>query len=428
MNTNFESMTLKNGLGLKTLKNSFLHSVTMGLYVKKLPEPVCGIAHLVEHLFFRRLDDIQQEELYHETDCIGATLNATTYADFICFNVTVSPRKITEAFQLLPKIFNTFEWNHQEISAEKEVVKRQIEDRYVSVYTKADLDYYKGTSKGTLLMGRLSDINKMSAKEINTYKNNMFAPQNACFVLTGNFNNDDIAYCIKLLNRIPASNDVIFPTSSPSVSNFSRRHEKADKIYSATDEFADVCISFDVDENKINRYAAELLFSILGFGVTSKLSQGLREQKGFVNEINGNIEFSDYAGRMTFEYSVIAENLSKSLWHTFEILTQAKNNLTDIDLQRNIMFYTENQYRLLDDAQELNFLIGWRAFIEKEQIKSVDDLIERYKKITIEDIRYAANEILKPKNLIISVSNNNKILSKAHLTKSLKDCRKKLEV
>lgn len=428
MNTKFETKTLENGMTVKTLQNNHLHSVNLGVYVNKIPEPICGIAHMVEHMFFRRLGDIPQEKLYFEMDKIGATINAATYSDFVCFDITVAPSKIKEAFDLMSRIFSAFEWNSEDVLAEKEVVKRQIEEHYNSLYSKTDLAYYDGTPKGSLLMGKISDINKMSARKINEYREMMFISENACFVMTGNFVNEDLTYCIEGLSKISCKAIENSLTKDYSIKDFSLRTENSDKIYSSKDGFSDVCISFDVDEKKINRYAAEYLFNVLGFGVTSKLSQKLREQEGLISDINGGIEFTDYSGRMTFEYEVKNTGLTDSLLSTFDVLARIKNNLSQADIESNIVFYTENQERLLDDVRELNFLIGWRGFIGNEQIKSMEDLIDRYKNITVDKINQASNEILTPKNLTISVSNNNQRFSKEELKTLLQNCRDKLEV
>lgn len=153
MNTKFETNILNNSLTVKHIKNEHLHSVNIGIYARKLPEKICGIAHMTEHMFFRRLCDIPQRQLYFETDKIGATLNGATYADFICLDITVSPSKIREAFLLISKVFKSFEWRPQEVEAEKRVVKRQIEDRYNSLYSKADMKYYESTPKGSFYNG-----------------------------------------------------------------------------------------------------------------------------------------------------------------------------------------------------------------------------------------------------------------------------------
>lgn len=58
----------------------------------------------------------------------------------------------------------------------------------------------------------------------------------------------------------------------------------------------------------------------------------------------------------------------------------------------------------------------------------MEDLIDRYKNITVAEINQASNEILTPKNLTIRVSNNNQSFSKEELKTILKNCRDKLDV
>lgn len=181
-----------------------------------------------------------------------------------------------------------------------------------------------------------------------------------------------------------------------------------------------------VDGASVNRYAAEILQSIIGYGVTSKLSQVLREKLGFTSEIGGSIEFTGYSGRMSFEFEVHNENIEESLTAVFDILQQSKYGLTENDMQSNKVFYTDNQYRLLDDVHELNFLIGWRTFVENEPFCSIDELISKYDDVTVRDINEAAEKIFRSQNLVISVSNDNKIYRKIKLNNLFDNLRKEL--
>lgn len=426
MNTEFKTTILKNGLTVMSLKNCHLHSVNIGIYVHKLPESICGIAHLTEHMFFRRLGNISQRQLYFETDRIGATLRAVTYADFICFDIIVSPTKVKDAFNIISKVFDDFLWTPAEVAAEKKVVRRQIEEKYNSVYSKADAAYYDGTPKGVPIMGRISDVNKMSAKLVNEYHKKVFVPNNCCVVLTGNFDNDDLRYCEKFLGNLPQNAKTENNNLSDyHIKEFANRSCESDKIYNSDYEFSDVIISFDVDTKKVNRYAAEILHSIIGFGVTSKLSQELRERYGFVSEVDGDIEFSGNTGRMTFEFEVKNTNLNQSLKSAFGVISRAKGALKCEDLETSILFYSENQYRLLDDSRELNFLIGYRSFATDEGLCSIDELSERYAICTIDDINRAAYEIFTPNNLIITVSNSKKH-KKSEIVDTFKKIRKEL--
>lgn len=285
--------------------------------------------------------------------------------------------------------------------------------------------FYQGTPKGSALMGKLSDIQKMSAKRINDYKKSCFIPDNCCVVITGNFSQNDLNYCMEKLSKVPPYGK--HTTQELYIKNFSVRSSEDDKIYCGCDTFSDVSISFDVDEKKVNRYAAEILCSIFGYGVTSKLSLLLRDQMGLISEIDANTEFSSYSGRMVFEFEVSNSKLIDSLNAAFDVLSNAKNELTKVDIDSNILFYTENQYRLLDDARELNFLIGWRSFIENENLTSVDDLVERYSSISLTDLKRAAKQIFSPDNLVLTMTNNNRKLNKSKLVETINSCRSRLE-
>ena len=324
-------------------------------------------------------------------------------------------------------MFKSFEWRPQEVEAEKRVVKRQIEDRYNSLYSKADIKYYESTPKGSFIMGNISDINRMSVKSVNEYRRSVFVPENCCVVLTGNFSCNDLSHFTNELEQLPMTDtgtNLMLPKYT--VKEFCNRSSASDRIYGSSDGFSDVSISFDVDGASVNRYAAEILQSIIGYGVTSKLSQVLREKLGFTSEIGGSIEFTGYSGRMSFEFEVHNENIEESLTAVFDILQQSKYGLTENDMQSNKVFYTDNQYRLLDDVHELNFLIGWRTFVENEPFCSIDELISKYDDVTVRDINEAAEKIFRSQNLVISVSNDNKIYRKIKLNNLFDNLRKEL--
>ena len=228
--------------------------------------------------------------------------------------------------------------------------------------------------------------------------------------------------CIR--DRTDTGTNLMLPKYT--VKEFCNRSSASDRIYGSSDGFSDVSISFDVDGASVNRYAAEILQSIIGYGVTSKLSQVLREKLGFTSEIGGSIEFTGYSGRMSFEFEVHNENIEESLTAVFDILQQSKYGLTENDMQSNKVFYTDNQYRLLDDVHELNFLIGWRTFVENEPFCSIDELISKYDDVTVRDINEAAEKIFRSQNLVISVSNDNKIYRKIKLNNLFDNLRKEL--
>ena len=79
-------LSLANGLHVLT-EPTCDQGVTIALFFKggaayERPDEI-GIFHMIEHLFFRKLDDLDWKTLFFEVDKIGAVFNAATYRGFI---------------------------------------------------------------------------------------------------------------------------------------------------------------------------------------------------------------------------------------------------------------------------------------------------------------------------------------------------------
>ena len=93
MNTerNLRRTVLPNGLIVLTERMDHLHSVAMGIWIKsgsrcETPE-INGISHFVEHMLFKGTRSRSAQRIAREMDSIGGNLDAFTSKETICFNV-----------------------------------------------------------------------------------------------------------------------------------------------------------------------------------------------------------------------------------------------------------------------------------------------------------------------------------------------------
>lgn len=95
--------------GIKTIYYPIqqTHSITIGLYIKVGSRyensSNNGITHLLEHLHFRRLGVLTQEEIYHNMESLGSTLRAATHKDFVRYHMKVRPKHLNECIVFLRK-------------------------------------------------------------------------------------------------------------------------------------------------------------------------------------------------------------------------------------------------------------------------------------------------------------------------------------
>ena len=424
-----QDIVLKNGLRFISHENNGIQMFNIALYFKSCSvyetKANNGITHLVEHLFFRQLNDITQESLYYRMEQIGTTLKAKTYKDFVCFNMLVLPQFLEEAIQIMCRILMSFNWKKENIEKEKRVVKKQIAFEYLSYSEYIDELYLKSTEYELPIMGTQKNIDRFTVPELNHWKKTFFNCNNACLVLTGNFSVRDRESVMKKIEKIEnRGNTACHPNRIPE--RFLQRTELSDSIVKTKDHISDIWVTFDLNLNSKNFALCCFLNSILGEGVGSRLSLVLRENLALTDQIYSNIYVYYKFAKMKVELSVLNSDLEQSLKALFSVIQKIKQRVTEKDYKSSILFFTDNKKSMLDDARQLNDYYGWNHFILNWENSELNSIIEENRKITISQLEQTAKNIFKKENLMITIKNNPKIVQEKRLKKLLSALRNSL--
>lgn len=382
-----------------------LHSVTISISFRTGTlyenEKNNGITHLIEHLFFRRLSDLSQELLYLKMQRIGAEIIGKTYCDYVNFTITVVPKYFSDALDLMMKFFDDFEWNNTEITDEKEVVFRQIENRGLSYEKWLDDIYFESTKYTFPIMGTYDTVLSLTKDEINLWKKMYFSLQNSCISITSAFSDDDYVIMRNTLNQIQNfhncgdnRNKVI----ELPINFCSRKFENQIHYENSDSELCEVTINFDIDES-IKYEKARLLSSILGEGCGSKLSIRMREKQFLTDDIYTNL--TSYCGfhRISVSYSVRNEKIYSSLVSLFSVLKELKNNISENEYLSSILFFTDNQLMDLDDCKKLNDEYVLCDFVLGILPSEPEQKAEVYRNIKICDLINTAKELFVKENI-----------------------------
>lgn len=419
---------LKNGLVFKTYNNAYLNSVTIGLYINAgllyEDKNYYGVSHLLEHLYFRRMADLTQSDLYYKMERMGSSLRGTTYKNCICFCMTVLPEYVKDALEIFYSIFTHSQWDESDIFKEKRVVLNQIEyQSREDFYQYLDRKYFAGTGLDHQIMGRQSTIKKLTKNTIHSNKNYFINPANACMVLTGNFDSEELAHTLEEFSILKNHNGLL--EKSVMISRFGERTQKDTIITDIDWDTSEVFISFDIP-SKTDIYGARVLCSILGEGVGSRLPLLLREELGLTNAVYSQMEEYNGIKRMYIKFVVANCNLKVALEEAFFSISNLKFEVRQREFECAKIFHTENKRFLYDDTKELNFTLGYYGFINKEDLGDIKEMISQYKHVDLEKLTAAANRIFSKNNLFLGVSNNAEIIAKTQINKILSELRNSL--
>lgn len=137
-----EVYRLENDLTMYYTRIPTAQSIAIGMYVKCGSQNEIkqqnGISHMLEHMHFRRLGQMYSDEIYHETESMGATLSAVTYKDFTKYEMKIRPRFLPKATQLFRLLIEHDTWNSEDLESERIIVRREMLEK--TAYF--DLDYY----------------------------------------------------------------------------------------------------------------------------------------------------------------------------------------------------------------------------------------------------------------------------------------------
>lgn len=417
---------LKNNIQFISQEVQHLHSVNVSLFFRagQLYEDknVYGITHLAEHMFFRRLYDIDQEELYYQMESIGATLRGTTYREFVCFDITVSPKYFSQALTLIFKILQKYNWTAEDLEKEKQVVINQIRFTQNSYINNIDRLYFNMPQFQCGISGTIDTVNNITVYDINKWKEKYFNCDNCCCVISGAVNDNKIKNAVKLLEQID-NTGILQDSISVIPKDYMKRNTKSDIIIKSNYDTSNITIAFDLkDISSKEACYANFLSSILGDGDGSALSLRLKDKEFLSDDMASRVDILYGSRRILIECSCENIKISQTISAIFDEIKKIKKYISEKQYKSNIVFFTENQKYIWDDPRDLSFMIGYYNFILNSGW-DVDSTIKNYNEITIPKLIENANKIFAPENLTIITENNNKLFKTYHLKKLLADIR-----
>ena len=390
-----ENFSLTNGLEIYYYALPNAYSVCIGMYVnvgsRYENTSNNGISHLLEHMHFRRLKNMAQAQLYQKTDMLGTTLMASTYKEFTRYYMKIRPQHLKSGIELFRNVIEMYEWTPKDVDDEKKVVLNQWREgqEYISISTHRDELLWKTNSLAYPVIGDVESIENINLEDLIAFKKRHYFAENIAIVITGAVERETIMSANMFFSKITAG--WLSSNNRPVSPSFGMRKPDINFI-NYTSNYLDVSISFDVGNN-IDREVLTILNSILGGGTSSLLQRVIREEMGMSANIYSEIEEYCDVSLINIVLSIEKRNLYATLSKIVEILNILKEQVSDVDLEMNLPFYTDNLWFQLEDTEALNFQLGWELHVKGNLPYEIEDRINSYFQVTKEKLTLAAKSI-----------------------------------
>ena len=415
--------TSRRGVKVYGYKNPALHGFYISLFVKAgmiyEREAEVGITHFLEHAIIRNVNKLYEMKLYSELDKRGLEFNASTFSEMVQFYVGGSSAEFKFGADVICRTLDPIVLSTDEIDCERRRIKAEIResDEKTSLASFTSKVAFGSTPLARSIVGTNKTVDGVTLLKLERYRREIFSNENIFFYLTGSFTDDDVLHILSLIDERELSIGKEADNVASVPSNFGQREPE---IHIKNSDFTMARLTFDIDMSRFSIAEIDLLYDVLLSGYNSRLFVELSEKRGLCYDISGGTERYKNIGTFHFSFEMKERDVYDALGITVDILHRLKTDLLDED-ECMKAGYVRNAYMLYDDFRELNFTFSYDNHIMGENYTSIEDRIERYKRVTPERIRELARGIFRKENLTFTMKGNKKRVDKERLLQKLEE-------
>ena len=400
-----QTTTLENGLRLVTEDTADFQSVALSFWVgtgsRDEKEGERGMSHFLEHLLFKGSEQRSAFEIAEAIDGVGGDMNAFTTKECTAFYVRVLSEDCELALDILCDIMSAPALDPTETEAERQVV---LEEILMRGDDPADLahDYlsqamFAGHSLGYEILGDADDVGAIASADLRRFFDHHYRPGNLVFAAAGDVRHDWLATQVERRFR-----DRTGGQRPGRVSPMLRTGETY--VYKRPSDQAHLVIGVPgPNRHDPDRYAASLLDTILGGGMSSRLFQEVREKRGLAYTVYSSFAAYEDAG----EFSVYIGTGPKRVHEAIDVVNQQlqavkSDGVTEAELQRAKRHSRATIALGLEDSSARMSRIG-RSLLLHGDVLSIDEINGRVEAVTRDDVSRVAQRLFAVDPTIVGV-------------------------
>ncbi|OGE20336.1 hypothetical protein A3A14_02235 [Candidatus Daviesbacteria bacterium RIFCSPLOWO2_01_FULL_43_38] len=400
--------TLKNGMTLITVPLPHLDSVTtmvaVGAGSRYEAKSINGISHFLEHMFFKGSKKYPTAEIIANlVDGIGAVNNAGTDQEYTFYWIKSAAEKVEFASDILSSMLKEPLFKEEEIEREKGVILEEIR-MYQDTPAKNVWDLYINLQFGDQPLGwnvggTEEIIKTLKRKDFTAYISSLYSPKNMALVYVGKLPKDIDKLAEKYFMDLPSRQ---FHKSAP----YKRVKQDKPKIGVLQKKTDQANIVFGVegyDRHSEKRYAANLLGTILGGGMSSRLFLQVREKRGLAYSVSAGhhtlIDTGIFAAYAGLKLEKVEEGIAVIKSEMIKMVSE-KVGEQELKKAKEVI-----RGRLALRSESTNFLAEYFGldFVLDRKVETFEEYLKKIDAVTAEDIQKVAAELFQKNRFNLQV-------------------------
>lgn len=404
----YQKTVLDNGLRIVSVSMPHIRSVSVSIYIgtgsRYEDEKVSGISHFVEHLLFRGTPKRPtSQDIAEAIEGVGGILNAATDREVTFYWAKVTKEQFPLALDVLSDMMRNAKFDPKDIEKERQVIIEEINACMDSpsgrVEMLMDELLWPGHALGRDIAGTRETVSAISRQDMVDFVNLHYVPENTVVAVAGNITHDEVVASVRTCMgswRAPHTHLGFVPfTPSPNVPRLAIETRKIEEAH----------ISMGLTGLSLfdpKRFPFDLMNTVLGNGMSSRLFREVRDKLGLVYSIGSYGEHLLDSGSFVIAAGVEPKNLKAVIEATLEQLTLLKEPVPEWELKKAKEITKGHLVLRMEDSRSTAGWVGGQEIL-KGNILTVDEVVSIIDAITAEQLQAVAKELLVGDKLRLAV-------------------------
>src|SRR5690348_10990106 len=395
----FERHTLDNGLRVLLANMPQATSVTCMIMLaagsRYETRDTSGIAHFSEHMFFKGTERRPTaRDIGTEVDGIGGEFNAFTGKEYTGYYVKCAAEFRDTALDVLVDMLRHSKFDPDEIEREKGVIIEEM-----NMYYDTPRDFIGGVYEELLyddqplgwdIIGRKETIRGAERETFNGYVNRWYRPSRMVVGVGGKVGDDLHERVGELLGDMEEAE-----TGSPEPVKVDPHDHPHVKVHTKASDQAHISLgvhSYPLEHP--DRYVLQVLSTVLGGGMSSRLFTEVRERRGLAYYVYAlNQGYTD-TGALYSQAGVDINRIDEAVTTIVGELKRIADEAVPGDELEKARAFAKGRFVLQLETPQGMIMFGLRREVLEGQATDPSEVLAALDAVTVEDVQRVAQDII----------------------------------
>jgi predicted Zn-dependent peptidase len=363
-----------------------------------------GIAHFAEHMFFKGTERRPtSRDLTSTIDGIGGEFNAFTGKEYTGYFVRCAGENRDTAFDVLLDMLRNSKFDPEEIEREKGVILEEM-----NMYQDTPRDHIGAVYEGLIFgdnplgwetLGTKETVRGATRQTFLDYVDRWYTPDRMVVGVSGMVGDDLTPMLEELLGDMQPNGGGSFPPVEhvrPAGPHVRVEHKDADQAH--------ICFgvpSYPIDHP--DRYVLQLLSTVLGGGMSSRLFLEVRERRGLAYYVHGSAHSYTDAGTLVAQAGVDITRIDEAIKVVAEQFERMADEPVPADELEKARAFAKGRFVLQTESPQGIIMFGLRREVLEGQAVEPEEVLAALDAVTVEDVQRVARELIAKDALHLAV-------------------------